>query len=92
MGCQLLALFKQIEVPPGTLISYLVYLITGVVIPVGSLLSRVVISSTATYVCVCNCVCLCSRAFVFVCMHAVSYTHLTLPRLPQCRSRWSPYH
>ena len=22
----------------------------------------------------------------------VSYTHLTLPRLLTCRSRWSPYH
>ena len=23
---------------------------------------------------------------------AVSYTHLTLPTTPSCRSRWSPYH
>src|SRR5660397_267953 len=23
---------------------------------------------------------------------AVSYTHLTLPRIERCRSRWSPYH
>ena len=23
---------------------------------------------------------------------AVSYTHLTLPTTPTCRSRWSPYH
>ena len=23
---------------------------------------------------------------------AVSYTHLTLPTMPVCRSRWSPYH
>ena len=23
---------------------------------------------------------------------SVSYTHLTLPRLLTCRSRWSPYH
>ena len=22
----------------------------------------------------------------------VSYTHLTLPRIERCRSRWSPYH
>ena len=22
----------------------------------------------------------------------VSYTHLTLPTTPSCRSRWSPYH
>ena len=26
------------------------------------------------------------------CMTSVSYTHLTLPRLLTCRSRWSPYH
>src|SRR5665647_1385579 len=25
-------------------------------------------------------------------MPAVSYTHLTLPRIERCRSRWSPYH
>ena len=25
-------------------------------------------------------------------IHAVSYTHLTLPTLLTCRSRWSPYH
>ena len=23
---------------------------------------------------------------------AVSYTHLTLPTIGSCRSRWSPYH
>ena len=23
---------------------------------------------------------------------SVSYTHLTLPRIERCRSRWSPYH
>ena len=26
------------------------------------------------------------------CIYPVSYTHLTLPRLLTCRSRWSPYH
>ena len=25
-------------------------------------------------------------------VHAVSYTHLTLPTSTLCRSRWSPYH
>ena len=25
-------------------------------------------------------------------LRAVSYTHLTLPTLLTCRSRWSPYH
>src|SRR5660398_23134 len=25
-------------------------------------------------------------------VHAVSYTHLTLPTIERCRSRWSPYH
>ena len=32
----------------------------------------------------------------FVCLHRhtqpVSYTHLTLPTIYLCRSRWSPYH
>ena len=27
-----------------------------------------------------------------VAIGSVSYTHLTLPRLLTCRSRWSPYH
>ena len=25
-------------------------------------------------------------------LYPVSYTHLTLPRIERCRSRWSPYH
>ena len=27
-----------------------------------------------------------------IALGAVSYTHLTLPRLVECRSRWAPYH